>query len=506
MATVHDGTTTSDQILAVRTCECLNEISRCLRGPEILPHLIKHRVLDFPDGEFLLNDSVPKKDKANRLLSLLHKKQSGFCLFVKCLQDDKQHLGHSYLAALLRESPFASNDVLSASSTVKERMVEMTDNMKDLDIGAIVPFLRREELLTESEFDLLLNVNESRHNKIFHVLSWLDTKGPTAHYLFARCLRNETTHPTHKELFEKITFGFSSKFFSRPVPVPHLIPKLPVLVNFKTAAYLEKIRKLRRLHLDGKWDEADLLVDECIASKTQYSVDVRTAILLESCTGWITRRQVDKVFSCVEEARDMCREISSNNLTALEGRCDWALARLYLYMNNNIKALEHIQNALAIQFTLEGGEDKALTLYCYGNIQLAFLAVKFDTRTAKMATTAFEQAIANACFDDYGLDLSHPKIRLAQACLGSSMFQPGNTFDHERIASAKSTLATVDFEALAPRSKCIHLFTQSDVYRNEGDVEGAVQSAESALHIAKDNGFQTEIISIQNRLKGLNGT
>ena len=83
MATVHDCTTASDQILAARTRECLNEISRCLRGPEILPHLIKHRVLDFPDGEFLLNDSVPKQDKANRLLSLLHKKQSGFCLFVK---------------------------------------------------------------------------------------------------------------------------------------------------------------------------------------------------------------------------------------------------------------------------------------------------------------------------------------------------------------------------------------------------------------------------------------
>ena len=492
-----------DQTLAARTRECIDEISACLRGPEILPHLIKHRVLTFPDGEFLLNDSVTKEEKAKRLLSLLDKKPRGFCLFIQCLEDNREHLGHSYLAALLRESTFASDDVLSVSCIIKERMIEMTDSMKDLDVNAIVPYLRREELLTDSEFHLLLNVNESRHNKILNLLGWLDTKGPTAHYRFARCLRNETTHPTHVELLDKITVGCLPNFSA---PVPHLISKQHVQVKFKTAAYLEKVRRLRRLHLDGKWDEADLLVDECITSKTQYSIDVRTAILLESCTGWITRRQVDKVFSCVEKAREMCQEIGSNNSTALEGRCDWALARLYLYMNNNSKALEHVQNALAIQFTLEGGEDKALTLYCYGNIQLAFLAVRFDTRTAKMATTAFEQAITNACLDDYGLDLSHPKIRLAQACLGSSMFQPGNTFDRERIARAKSTLASVDFDALPPRSKCIHLFTQSDVYRNEGDMESAVQCAESALHIANDNGFQTEIISVQNRLKSLNGT
>ena len=492
----------SDQNEAARTHECLDEISTFINGPEILPHLIKHRVLVCrDDGEFLLNDSVTKEEKGKRLLSILDNKPNGFCLFIQCLQDDEQHLGHRYLSVLLRESTFASDDVLSASSTVKERMVEMADSMKDLDIDAIVPFLRREELLTESEFHLLLNVNESRHNKILNLLSWLDTKGPTAYYLFACCLRGETDHPTRKELFDKITTGLSPQFFDKPDSVPPLISKVPVEDKLKTAAYLDTIKKLRRLHLDGKWDEADLLVDECIT----YSIDVRTAILLESCTGWITRRQVGKVFSCVEKAREMCQEIGSNNSTALEGRCDWALAKLYRYMNNNEKALEHIRKAIEIQLFVEDGEDRALTLYCYGSIQLALHAMKSDTKKAGVARTALQQAITNASLDDYGLDLSHPKIRLAQACLGSSPFKSGNAVDRESIASAKCALADVNIETLAPRSKCIYLFTQSDVYRNEGDVESAVQCAESALHIATDNGFQTELISVQNRLKCLHG-
>jgi len=317
-----------DQNLAARTRECLGEISTFINGSEILPHLLKHCVLVCRDGEFLLNDSVTKEEKAKRLLSILDKTPSGFCLFIQCLQDDEQHLGHRYLAALLQESPFASNDVLSASSTVKKRMLEMTDDMKDLDIGAIVPYLRREELLTDSEFDLLQNYNESCHNKILRLLSWLDTKGPTAHYLFARCLRDESDHRTHKELFDKLTTGILPQLFDIHDEVPRLISKVPVQDNLTTAVYLDKIRKLRRLHLEGEWDEADLLVDECITSKTQYSVDVRTAILLESCTGWITRRQEKKVSSCVKQAKKMCKEIESNNSAALLGRCEWALAKL----------------------------------------------------------------------------------------------------------------------------------------------------------------------------------
>ena len=453
-----------DQNLAARTRECLGEISNFINGSEILPHLLKHCVLVCrDDGEFLLNDSVTKEEKAKRLLSILDKTPSGFSLFIQCLEDSKQHLGHHYLAALLQESPFTSNHVLSASSTVKKRMVEMPDDMKDLDIGAIVTHLRREELLTDSEFDLLLNCNESSQNKILRLLSWLDTKGPTAHYLFARCLRDESDHRTHKELFDKLTTGLLPQLFDRPDEVPRLISRVPVQDNLKTAVYLEKIRKLRRLHLEGKWGEADLLVHECIISKTQYSVDVRTAILLESCTGWITRGQEDKVFSCVKEAKEMCKEVD-NNSDALQVRCEWVLAKHYLYKNDNEKAFEHITKAMQIQFFLEDGEGKALTSYCFGSIQLAFHAMKLDSQNAKAARKALEQSIESASLEDYGLDLSHPKIRLAQACLGSSPFQPGNTFDCESIASARSVLAGVNFETLAPRSKCIFQFTQSDIY------------------------------------------
>lgn len=173
-------------------------------------------------------------------------------------------------------------------------------------------------------------------------------------------------------------------------------------------------------------------------------------------------------------------------------------------MNKNKKALKHIRKAIEIQLFVEDGEDRALTLYCYGNILLALHAMKPDTLKAKRAETALKQSIENASLKDYGLDLYHPQIRLAQACLGSSPFEPGNNC--ESIANAESALKAVEvnFETLAPRSQCIFRFTESDFFKIKGDVKTAIKSAESALKIAKYNGFQTEVISVQNRLKNLN--
>ena len=261
------------------------------------------------------------------------------------------------------------------------------------------------------------------------------------------------------------------------------------------------MRRIRRLHLSGNWIEADTFVEECIESLSPSDIDIHIAILLENCTGWITRRRTDIVLNSIKKAREMCTQIETNNSSILEGRCEWALAKMHRYSGEIDEAQEHVRNAMEIQFNTEGGEDKALTLYCHGSIQLTLLASKYDLKTAKRARGSLEAAITNASMDNYGLDLSHPKIRLAQACLGSSPFQPGRITDRESIQAAKSSLAAINFEALAQRSKCIFLFTESDLYRNAGDHEKALECAKMALHIAKLNGFKTEVLSVQHRLR-----
>ena len=227
--------------------------------------------------------------------------------------------------------------------------------------------------------------------------------------------------------------------------------------------------------------------------------------MLEQCTGFITRRKKEMVETVVAKAEDMCSEIiTSDNYEFLLGRCHWTLAKLYRYMNEHDRAMQCIEKARSIQYGIAIGEDTALTNYCYACISLDFLARKFDPGLEKRAKNSLERAIVHAQMSDYGLDLSHPRIRLAQLHLGSSPFTPGTKTDCQSIQSPRNSLSAVERDPqslpLRIRTQCIYEYTMSDLCRNSGQLEEAVKLAESALRIAEANNFETEIISAKARL------
>jgi len=69
----------------------------------LVPVLNKHYLLTWNDNYILLNRLTPPTDRANALLYTIlpSKGPEAFSLFLKCLQEEKKHMGHQALARKL---------------------------------------------------------------------------------------------------------------------------------------------------------------------------------------------------------------------------------------------------------------------------------------------------------------------------------------------------------------------------------------------------------------------
>ena len=518
---VSESSAIEDFISAVtsRAHQNEKEIIQWLSPNELVSHMCKCGLVDLQEeGELFLNNSITRKDKAKHILSVLDAKgPSAHLQFLECLRKETSHLGHAYIASLLEGKKFGDEEEVHASYTLQKHISGcMPDLVQYVNLHTLVPLLRQALLLTNSEQEILINY-KTQNEQVLYLLTVLGTKGPTAYYKFTCCLGDESEHCTHWELFKKLTshedcasFKLHSRQRKRKTKSeededtvvlkrnPYHLEAHGTLVSRK---YFECMRRIRRCHLTGKWSEADKIVKECMLTDDKV---LHIAVMLEDCTGYITRCERDTVLTIVEKAEKMCSSelpSTSNNWFFLKGRCEWVLAKLYRYTKEKDKALQHIQNAMEFQYNVARGEDTALTNYCYACILLESLVDSYSEENSKKAKASLECAIYYASNEEYGLDLSHPRIRLAQLYLGSSPSQPGRNQNPTGINKARDSLQAVDFDTLAPRTKCIFYFTKSDLLYNCSKIDEARQLAQLALGIATENTFKTEIASAQARLE-----
>lgn len=517
MASENSATEVFSSAVASRVHKNENEIIQWLSPNELVPHMCKCGLMDLQEvGEFILNSSTTRREKAEHILSVLKSKgPSAYFQFLECLKQETNHLGHAYIASLLEGKKFGDEGEVQASYTLQKCITEcMTDLVKYVDVQALAPLLQQNLLLTNSEQEILMNY-KMQNEQVFYLLSVIGTKGPTAYYKFTCCLGDESEHCAHWELFETITSHKDCASFKLhlrqrkrkaeededtvvPKRNPHHLEAHGTLVSRK---YFEYMRKIRRCHLTGKWSEADKIVKECMLTDDKV---LHIAVMLEDCTGYITRCEKDTVLTIVEKAEKMCYSelpSTSNNWFFLKGRCEWVLAKLYRYTKEKDKALQHILKAMECQYNVARGEDTALTNYCHACILLESLADSYSEENSRKAKASLECAIYYASNKEYGLDLSHPRIRLAQLYLGSSPSQPGRNQDPDSINKARDSLLAVEFDALAVRTKCIFYFTKSDLLYNCSKIDKARQFAQLALDIATENNFKTEVASAQARLE-----
>jgi hypothetical protein len=153
--------------------------------------------------------------------------------------------------------------------------------------------------------------------------------------------------------------------------------------ELKTIEYFEIIKQIRQCHNQGK----SKAVEDIIQQSANRSVELHVAVLLESCTGYIIRKQRDRVIEIVTRARELCSNIDNNCETYLRGRCEYTMARMYQYANENDKALRCIRKAGHIQYNVEFGEDTALRNYCNGCILVECFANSTDSHTGEFKFT-----------------------------------------------------------------------------------------------------------------------
>ena len=496
------------------------EITECLplHLETLLYKCIEVHLLKMEDLVFYQKHHIPMEEKRHKLISVIEQNKDGYSKFLRCIQTLKEHMGYEYIASILEGRNFADKAEIEESATYRARIIENMPKMEHINLKVLCPILAGKKLITHHELDNLTSTRQfSELEKNSLLFSILSTKGPTAYKRFVECLGEEDSHIYHKELFELLHSSGTDEDGSTSVRKrkrtvmsspqkrqPKLIEMHGVL---KTEKYAKMVRCMRHWVSNGQWNKTDEV--ECIYLNEQGSqpLPITVANLLQGVIARIVRKDYAKAQGLLELCDRLIPKIEGDNNTILRGRCKYTWSWLFKYLKQLGKAKECARDAMQILFNVERGEDTALANYGYASVLVDCQACAqcSDPEEIKTAEECLKFAMDHARIEDRGLDHieAHSQLRLAQKCLGSTHYEPGENTDPESIKEASDHLKAIDLGSLPPRSRCIFFLTESDLYRNKGNADMAIASATNALEIAEKSGFETEIVSAKTKLTKL---
>ena len=437
---------------------------------------------------------------------------SGYAKLYSCISKEKKHLGHRYVQAMLENKVYTSEEEMTDDQTIKDRVIGKLPLLASCDLQTLLTHMYSKELLTPQEWKNLTTQAHETNALLVHIVVVLDTKGPLAYPLFARCLHTVDC-ATYTRIFEadpeKSSFRKSKRKRSLEVallhapPAKEALPKLKLHGCLRGSRYNQIMKVFQECHHNGKWIELDEEAAKLSTPGTPKELHI--VALLERAVGWVFRKQEGTVLDLVAKARKLCTLVGGDNATFLEGRCEYILSRLYRYLQQYDRAEEHVRKATYVLQMAEPGEDSAFVHYCDACIQVEKLSTDATEKQLQHARWSYEYAIDHARTHDSGLDLvaPHSFMRLAQMYLRSSHYLAGCQRDDKSIARASSCLTAVDQSSLAQRSKCHYLLIRSDLQRCQRATEHARLTAQNALEIAQTHNFTLEITSAERRLDSL---
>ena len=540
------------------------EITSAINFVELEIYLASKGFLEDGEGDYFVTDLSQEEGVELILARVKERGDEGFKDFLWCLeQDGDWHIGHVYVAALLRGDTFTEETQREIEHSIKLRQKyrKQLDVMRIMEESIntydLIPSLRAHKLLTDDETEELTLQRYSRKDRITKLLEILDTKGPLADLYFTQALVDAVgENPAHRDILERVYCQNVEEILElgegedierdrastssvrlgkrrRSLVTKPYATKVPTSTPCQVRAhgiilseeYFNKINDIRRLHYLGDWDGAEKIVEKCRllistlekrdevdedVSPTEH-IELYVAVALRNCSGYVTRKLKEKLLSIVSEAKELCKRIDNDNGRVLESKCEWMLAKMYRYSKDFDKAMEHIENAqlIHLRFNIAPGEDTTLCNYCKGCILASQLAKtkqwNESSKKFEEAKLCLRRATEHAAIQDFAIYQSHHMIRLAQLCLHSSQFEAGSCNDDDQITEAEAALNShyIDEKVLAPRTKCLFYVTRSDLYRNKGQLTLAREEAQRAKDIATNNKFDTEIKSAEVRLAAL---
>ena len=497
-----------------------SEIGECLNFDELVPLLCEgtSALLSFQEGQSLLDSSLHRRDRADSLFrKLAEKGLESYSTFLSCVKREESHLGHSYIQALLEGTQYASESDIALSKILKQAVVSnFTAFSRGICLLELSPHMFQCGLLTEDELKKLSNTQSSA--MVVELFAILDTKGPLAYNLFAKCLHDENNHRTHHQLYSMMHTNVCTS--QPPGPrkrantsyVSTLCKRVPQRLRLQGPLrgkdYDKLIVTFRTYHHNGEWMKLEAEADKYLKLEST-PCEKQVVSLLEMAVSCILQRKEEKIIAnLVEEAKSRCTMLCGENLVFLKGRCEYVLSMHFRYLKNYEEAKKHAENAKKILFNVEPGDDSAFANYCDACAIVEMLSENSTPEEVEEVECYFRIAIDDARSHGSGFDLvaPHSFMRLAQMYLGSSHFAAGSIRDKENIDKAANCLNNVDQTALLGRSRCNFLLMESDLYQSKGMLFEAEEAARCALKLSKKLKFNNEDEAAKNRLQALKVT
>ena len=520
-----------------------NVIAKWLNIPELLPYLHQRRLINS-DKDRVRMLTWYKRGKRSRICTRLRrvlaslesnrsvKDTSAYIEFLSCLRDEREHLGHYYIAKLLMGSGATNTNEydcdVNKSRLIREIMQSIEPLVQScLSLKDLLPYLQEMKLLTSSEFEKLHEDSSEENSwKIQTLLHTLNTKGPLAHSLFFQCLEQEKEHKGHHDIYQKIC-QLIDKYHNGEVPMhintemndeelslivcgPHTtIPcRLGLEGTLARKQHINEMRELQQHRYHGRWDCFRQGIDELTESD---DINVTAVGMLHDAVASIMSGNTDLSLHLVNEVEKMCSILYGNNTQILIGRCLYIRSAVYRHHQDYDSARRYLDLSKQVLNHSEPGADTASLYYHEGTLWLDLLHQNDSACSRKglekaEAEHSFRMAIEHAEHSNSGLPLIawHSKVFLALLYLGSSH----DSISHEspsvkELNLAESILETLNEMKLPPRTLALYHLAYSDIYRWKCDLKLAKHHVNLGLTKAEQGNFAFEKRFATHRLQHL---
>lgn len=528
-------------------------VGKWLNIPELLPYLRLRRLITSDKDRqrmLSLHDRGRRSKICTRLTKVLASRcntvgSSVYADFLSCLRDESEHLGHYYIAKLLSGVPITDDDhecdsvgdVSMMSRWIREIMQNIEPLLQScLGLKNLLSFLQEVKLLTSSEFELLHEDSSKETSwKIQKLFVILNTKGPTAHYLFFRCLEREKEHRGHEDIYKEICQQIDIKLHNNEVshatteinnddelqlslplarvtvcePHTRTPSRLGLEGSLGGRQHISEMRELQQHRYHGRWDCFQQGINELTDSD---DINITAVGMLHNAVASIMFGNTDLSLCMVNEVEKMCSTLYGNNNQILMGRCLYIRSAVYRHHQDYDSARRYLDLSKQVLTHSEPGADTASLYYHEGTLWLDLLHQNSSTRSGMKkrekaeAEHSFRMAIEHAEHNNSGLPLIawHSKVFLALLYLGSSH----DSLSHESPSAddlnlAESILKTLDEMKLPPRTLALYHLALSDIYRWKCDLALAKHHVSLGLTKAEQGNFAFEKRFATHRLQHL---
>ena len=511
-------------------------IGRWLNVLELIPYLCQRRLIDSEKdrGRLLTLHSRQKRSKiVSRITKALASRDRGgagaHVEFLCCLRDEREHLGHRYIAELLqgvRECDLAEDVKLNVSQLICKSLYTIEPFIQSqISLKELLPHLHQQKLLTLSEFKYLLEDSAQENSwKVQKLLDILSTKGPIAYYLFFQCLEQEKSHRGHEDIYRELCLLIDTEYCKEMlaggtakideegvtlITICEMPVRTPCRLGLEGSLagdeHVGEMRTLQQHRYHGRWDCFRRGIDGLTESD---DINVTAVGKLHNAVANIMSGDTNVSLRLVNEVEKLCSVLYGNNAQVLMGRCHYIRSAVYRHHQDYDSARYYLDLSSQKLENSKPGADTASLYYHEGTLQLDLLQQggSCSRKQRDSAERSFRMAVEHAEHDDSGLPLIawHSKVFLALLYLGSSHDSVAHVLPSVTdLNRAESILNTLDYNQLPSRTLALYHIAYSDIYRWKNDLTLARHNAELGLIKAEQGNFAFEKRFAAHRLQCL---